>query len=175
MGTSVLHDKGMWIRFVWCILVVSLLGACGGIGQKKQSDDNENITENTMYKVDLENPDLEQLDKAIEAYMARDKFVEGELKNGEYYPGLEVEELRTPLNEILNLIADDFREVAHHEPASWKYRDIIASSLSALSPVYLDSEDRDQLCFCIEELMDIVGLVSSGGLLNDWRYGFNPE
>jgi hypothetical protein len=47
--------------------------------------------------------------------------------------------------------------------------------LSALSPVYLDSEDRDQLCFCIEELMDIVGLESSGGLLNDWRYGFNPE
>jgi hypothetical protein len=37
-----------------------------------------------------------------------------------------------------------------------------------------DSEERDRLLAYLERIMDIVGIESSDGLLNDWRYGFDP-
>jgi Domain of unknown function (DUF4844) len=37
-----------------------------------------------------------------------------------------------------------------------------------------DSEDRDRLLGYLERIMDIVGIESSDGLLNNWRYGFDP-
>jgi hypothetical protein len=37
-----------------------------------------------------------------------------------------------------------------------------------------DSEERDQLLVYLERIMDIVGIESSDGLLNNWRYGFDP-
>ena len=37
-----------------------------------------------------------------------------------------------------------------------------------------DSEERDQLLAYLERIMDIVGMESSDGLLNNWRYGFDP-
>ncbi|NOU62328.1 DUF4844 domain-containing protein, partial [Marinifilum caeruleilacunae] len=36
-------------------------------------------------------------------------------------------------------------------------------------------EDRERICCYFEELMDIVGLESSDGQLNDFMYGFNPS
>ena len=38
-----------------------------------------------------------------------------------------------------------------------------------------DTEDRERLCSYFEELMDIVGLESSGGHLNNFMYGFDPN
>jgi len=38
-----------------------------------------------------------------------------------------------------------------------------------------DSEDSDQLLDYLSELMDIFGIESSDGLLNIWRYGFDPK
>jgi hypothetical protein len=37
-----------------------------------------------------------------------------------------------------------------------------------------DSEERDRLLVYLERIMDIVGIESSDGLLNYWRYGFDP-
>jgi hypothetical protein len=37
-----------------------------------------------------------------------------------------------------------------------------------------DSEERDRLLAYLERIMDIVGIESSDGLLNNWRYGFDP-
>jgi len=37
-----------------------------------------------------------------------------------------------------------------------------------------DSEERDQLLMYLQRIMDIVGIESSDGLLNNWRYGFDP-
>jgi len=37
-----------------------------------------------------------------------------------------------------------------------------------------DSEERDQLLAYLERIMDIAGIESSDGLLNNWRYGFDP-
>ena len=38
----------------------------------------------------------------------------------------------------------------------------------------LDTEDRERICHYYEELMNIVGLESSGGHLNNFMYGFDP-
>jgi hypothetical protein len=37
-----------------------------------------------------------------------------------------------------------------------------------------DSEERDRLLVYLERIMDMVGIESSDGLLNNWRYGFDP-
>ena len=38
----------------------------------------------------------------------------------------------------------------------------------------LASEDKDRALEYVEQVMDAVGLDSSDGLLNRWRYGFDP-
>ena len=36
-----------------------------------------------------------------------------------------------------------------------------------------DTEERERFCGYLEEIMDIVGIESSDGLLNGWLYGFD--
>ena len=52
----------------------------------------------------------------------------------------------------------------------------LSLGLERFSDIYLelDTEDRERICTYFEELMDIVGLESSGGYLNDFMYGFDP-
>jgi hypothetical protein len=38
-----------------------------------------------------------------------------------------------------------------------------------------DSRDCDRLLHYMEQIMDIIGIESSDGLLNEWRYGFDPS
>lgn len=38
-----------------------------------------------------------------------------------------------------------------------------------------DSEEQDRACEYLEQIMDIVHIESSDGLLNNWRYGFDPK
>ncbi len=38
-----------------------------------------------------------------------------------------------------------------------------------------DSEEQDRACMYLENIMDILGIESSDGLLNTWRYGFDPS
>ncbi|WP_455672621.1 DUF4844 domain-containing protein [Phocaeicola sp.] len=119
-----------------------------------------------MKQAQLSATELQQIDEKIEAYKVRDKFVEND-----DYPGIGNEEMREPLNNLLNLLADSFQKVAHENPDNKLYQLAMRQLLVAMKGVYLDSEDQDQFCISIEELMNIVGLESSGGLLNKWRYG----
>lgn len=114
----------------------------------------------------LQIKDLQQVSEAIKEYIARDKFVEMS-----DYPGLGDEEMREPLNNRLNVLAEQFLQIAG-KPTVELYRDAIKQLLDDMDDVYLDTEDEDHFLLQIEELMDIVGLESSQGLLNQWRYGF---
>ena len=38
-----------------------------------------------------------------------------------------------------------------------------------------DSEEQDRACTYLENIMDILGIESSDGLLSQWRYGFDPS
>ncbi|GAB2946368.1 hypothetical protein GCM10027048_09170 [Hymenobacter coalescens] len=77
--------------------------------------------------------------------------------------------LQPALNKLLNQSAADFRDVARSpNPTEGDFQGQIDQGLARLQPMYLalDSEDQDRVCLYYEELMDIVGLASSGGRLS---------
>ncbi len=110
----------------------------------------------------------------FEKFKAKEKFVE-DMKI--LYPGIGDEKLKPILTEKINLAAEDFEKIAQKGNATDKdYQNAIEKGLNRFKPIYLeiDTENRERICTYFEELMDIVGLESSGGLLNDFMYGFDP-
>lgn len=115
----------------------------------------------------------DSMDK-FEKFKAKDKFVED---SDLYYPGIGDPALKSILTEKINKAAEDFEEVAQSEnPTDKKYQEKIGVGLRRFSEIYidLDTEDRERVCSYFEELMDIVGLESSDGQLNEFMYGFDP-
>jgi hypothetical protein len=110
--------------------------------------------------------------KKLKEFKDQEKFNE-DMKI--FYPGLADEKLKDFLTQNINLAADDFIEVAQLDnPTDKEYLDKIRTGLSRF-PNDLDTEDRERVAQYFEELMDIVGLESSGGLLNKFVYGFDPN
>ena len=108
----------------------------------------------------------------LEAFKKKEKFYED---HGTFYPGIANSSLRPLYTQRINQAADDFKEVVLSGNATdAKYRQKIKIGLARFEDL-IDSEDQDRVCHYFEELMDIVGLESSGGLLNEFRYGFNPK
>lgn len=108
----------------------------------------------------------------FENFKSKEKFIED---NTIFYPGISDEEIRPVLTEKINKAADDFNELFNSEsPTDKEYQKVIEIGLTRFSTVYLglDTEDRERVCGYFEELMDIVGLESSGGHLNNFMYGF---
>lgn len=88
--------------------------------------------------------------------------------------GLGEPELFAVMNDKMNAAAKDFSALAATGKATEaQYQLAIAIGLGRFDELYiaLDTEDRERVCFYFEQLMDIVGLESSGGLLNDFMYG----
>lgn len=95
-----------------------------------------------------------------------------------FYPGIGDPKLKPILTEKINLVADDFKKLADKGNSTDKdYQNAIQIGLERFSDLYLllDTEDRERVCSYFEELMDIVGLESSGGHLNNFMYGFDPS
>lgn len=110
----------------------------------------------------------------FEEFKSKEKFIQDD---NYFYPGIGDPALRPVLTEKINLAADDFKKLAEQGNVSNKdYQDIIKKGLDRFSGLYLqlDTEDRERICNYFEELMDIVGLESSGGHLNRFMYGFDP-
>jgi len=120
------------------------------------------------------NPQPNAMEK-LNSFKEKPKF-EVDEKLG--YMGLGSPELYSVMNGKMNAAADDFAKVASLQSATEKaYQDAISIGLKRFEEVYLelDTEDRERVCHYYEELMDIVGLKSSGGLLNKFMYGFDVE
>lgn len=114
---------------------------------------------------------------------AMDKFEDFKIKekfipdSTTHYPGIADPALRPILTKKINLAAGDFQNIAKSGMATDKeYQDKIEVGLNRFSDIYinLDTEDRERICKYFEELMDIVGLESSAGHLNEFMYGFDP-
>jgi hypothetical protein len=106
-------------------------------------------------------------------FITKEKFVKEN-----FYPGIVDEKMRPIFTKKINLIATDFKTVSESEkPTDKKYQEKIEIGLSRFSDVYieLDTEDREQICTYLEQLMDIVELESSNGQLNKFMYGFDPN
>jgi Domain of unknown function (DUF4844) len=110
----------------------------------------------------------------IEEFKKKEKFVQDSLI---HYPGIAEPSMRPILNHKINLVADDFMKILEGgKGTDGEYQDKIKIGLERFEDVEmsLDTEDRERVCHYFEELMDIVGLESSGGHLNDFMYGFDP-
>lgn len=109
----------------------------------------------------------------FEEFKSKEKFLEDDKL---FYPGVGDPKLKPILTEKINLSAKDFKELADKGITTDKeYQDAIKKGLYRFSDIYLDldTENRERICSYYEELMDIVGLESSGGHLNNFMYGFD--
>ncbi|HNR56154.1 MAG TPA: DUF4844 domain-containing protein [Flavobacteriales bacterium] len=112
----------------------------------------------------------------FDEFRRKDKFLPEPYPNG--YPGISEERLKPILTERINQAADYFQEIASGPyPSDDKYLEALDRGLESFTEVYLelDTEDRERICTYFEELMDIVGLESSEGRLNNFMYGFDPS
>jgi hypothetical protein len=110
----------------------------------------------------------------FEKFKNKEKFVEDAKL---HYSGIGDEKLKPILTEKINLVAEYFEKVAQSKEATDKdYQSAIKKGLQSFSEIYLelDTENRERICGYFEELMDIVGLESSDGQLNNFMYGFDP-
>ena len=111
----------------------------------------------------------------FEEFKSKEKFLQDDIL---FYPGIGNPSLKPVLTEKINLVADDFKKLADKGNATDKeYQNVIKVGLERFADLYLqlDTEDRERVCSYFEELMDIVGLESSGGHLNNFMYGFDPS
>lgn len=91
------------------------------------------------------------------------------------YPGLKDKSLKPILTKEINRLAETFKFIQSSDNTSDKfYQKAIEISLKSIDNYNLDTEDRTRIANYIEELMDIVALESSNGLLNNYVYGFDP-
>jgi hypothetical protein len=111
----------------------------------------------------------------FENFKNKEKFLPD---NTIFYPGIGDEKLKPILTEKINSAADDFKKIAEsNNPTDEDYQNAIKTGLNRFSEIYLelDTENRERICTYFEELMDIVGLESSDGQLNDFMYDFDPN
>ena len=111
----------------------------------------------------------------FEAFIQKEKFVEDDTI---LYPGLSNPAMRIVFTEKINEAAKDFREVyLSLNPTTQAYLEKIKIGLDRFLNTDLinDTEDKERVCQYFEELMDIVELESSEGILNTFLYGFDPN
>ena len=111
----------------------------------------------------------------FDEFKRKEKFVKD---NSIHYPGIADPSLKAIMTEKINQAADDFQSVALQEKSTDKdYQGKIEIGLQRFNDVYmnLSAEDKERVCHYFEELMDMVGLDSSAGLLNKFRNNQGPE
>jgi len=88
------------------------------------------------------------------------------------YPGAPDEEVRSRCERQLNALIDRLIAALPAHAAKQYVLEEFRATLTAFQSE--DSEECDRLMLYMEQVMDITGIVSSDGLLNEWRYGFDP-
>ncbi|WP_413533870.1 DUF4844 domain-containing protein [Empedobacter brevis] len=111
-------------------------------------------------------------EKMFEKFIQNDKFNKDESL---FYPGLKNKNIQSNLTKEINKLAETFEFIQNSKnPTEELYLKAIESILKSIEKYDLDTEDRTRVANYIEELMDIVNLESSNGLLNHYVYGFDP-
>lgn len=89
----------------------------------------------------------------------------------EMYPGAPSEELRVEAEAHINALIDNLIEGLPQNPNK---QFVMTEFMRAMANFkQADTEERERFCGYLEEIMDITGIESSDGLLNEWLYGFN--
>jgi hypothetical protein len=104
----------------------------------------------------------------LDALRNAPKFEADGLYSGYLDPTLRVQ-LESDINALLSRLV---AELAAHPTKSF----VLAEFAQTLDGVRAtDTEDRERFCGYLEEIMDILDIESSDGLLNTWMYGFDPK
>ena len=89
------------------------------------------------------------------------------------YPGPATENDRVRLEGTINKLIDNL--LATNVESLDKQAVLKEFKTTLAKTVAEDTEDEDHVCFYLEKIMDIFQIESSDGLLNKWRYGFDPD
>lgn len=111
------------------------------------------------------NPIVEQLS----AMLGTEKFGEDDVY---FYPGCPNPELRRTLNATMDDVIRQFIDLAEKNATKEQDLDLLKRSIRRFDRNELDSEECDRIGLWFERIMDCVGLESSEGALNTWRYGW---
>jgi hypothetical protein len=88
---------------------------------------------------------------------------------GTIYNGMRPESCRLLAEEQLNRLIDRLREGLPSRPSKKFVLAEFAITMAQFEAS--DTEDREQLLRYLTEIMDVLGIVSSDGLLSRWMYG----
>jgi hypothetical protein len=88
---------------------------------------------------------------------------------GTIYNGLRPEGSRLLAEEQLNRLLDRLRDGLPSEPSTKFVLAEFAKTMAEFEPI--DTEDRERLLRYLKEIMGILGIASSDGLLSRWMYG----
>lgn len=141
----------MRIKKFWWLVLIFLLTSCD-TGEKQTLE----ITDSTV--IELRN------------FLAQKKFIED---FSLMYPGAPDESVRASAELIINNLASRLIMGVTDNPTKAYVLGQFKLSLNQLESY--DSEERDRALSYMEGIMDILNIESSDGLLNNWRYGFDPQ
>jgi len=141
----------MRLKQLWCLALIFLLTSCGS-GEKQALE----ITDSTVIE--------------LRDFRNQKKFVEDSVL---MYPGAPDESVRTGAELIINELASQLIVGIPDNPTKAYVLGQFELSLNLFES--FDSEERDRALSYLEGIMDILGIESSDGLLNSWRYGFDPQ
>ena len=114
------------------------------------------ITENTISKLNV--------------MKSKSKFI---LDDKLFYPGAPSTKVKKEaeglINDLLTILID---QVPSNPKKSYVMREF-KNTLKKFNE--FDSEEQDRVCNYLEEIMDMLRISNSDGLLNKWRYGFDPK
>ena len=105
----------------------------------------------------------------LEALLEEKKFVES---SAYFYPGAPDEVTRLQAELVINAAIVRILKASESEMSEEAFWDIIEVAAREFS--VMDSEEMDRGFTYIEQIMDVFEIASSGGRLNQWRYGFDP-
>ncbi len=108
--------------------------------------------------------------EALVNLKSQKKFVEN---LSELYPGAPDEQTRVEAESIINNVIDELLASKDNRLSEQEFWNVL--KFAAIKLESMDSEEMDQGLYYMEKIMDIYGIESSAGKLNEWRYGLDPS
>lgn len=110
--------------------------------------------------------------KKLHDLQKQDKFNEDDAL---MYPGAMNEETKDAMSKILHTSIGAIIDITEKNPAKENVLKQIKKDLDIFEDLGLDTEDREMVCVYYNDILEILDIESSDGLLNSWLYGFDPE
>ena len=90
------------------------------------------------------------------------------------YTGVTESSVKAGLNAKVDAAAIALANAATVNAPTSRLLAILKEQLSDIDRDALDTEDAEHVAGLFEQMLDVLGIHSSEGILNDWLYGFDP-